>query len=123
MLCLSAGALTASLALSQFTLAWTHSIEKIRWEEDWRIAGPTLTIEQARIRGSGAGMEVPVGAVFARGIWRYVPALPPLPELQLTHSPYAAGYELCTAAGCTPLASHLPGLDNTTTILLKPCPE
>lgn len=122
-LCLSASGLAASLAISQFTLAWTHSIERIRWEEDWRIVGHTLVIAEARIRGSGAGMEIPAGAVLTHGVWRYLPALPPQAELTLAHSPYAAGYELCTTAGCAPLASHLPGLDNTSTILLRPCPE
>jgi hypothetical protein len=38
-LCLSAGLLSTTLAANAFTLAWTHSIEKVRWEEDWRIAG------------------------------------------------------------------------------------
>jgi hypothetical protein len=37
MLCLAAGAVTAVLAIESFTLSWIHSIEKIRWEEDWRI--------------------------------------------------------------------------------------
>jgi hypothetical protein len=36
-LCLAAGALSAVLAINAFTLSWIHSIEKIRWEEDWRI--------------------------------------------------------------------------------------
>lgn len=122
MLCLSAGSLAATLAISQFTLAWTHSIEKIRWEEDWSITGQVLVIAQARIRGSGAGMEIPPGAEFDHQLWRYVPALAPQAELLLAHSPYTSGYELCTEAGCVPLVAYLPGLDNHATILLKPCP-
>ncbi|WP_448152289.1 DUF1850 domain-containing protein [Castellaniella caeni] len=44
-----------------FTLAWTHSIEKIRWEEDYRVARdaqghPVLIPGKARILGSGAGI-------------------------------------------------------------------
>ena len=66
-LCLSAGTLVASLAVQAFTLAWTHSIEKVRWEEDWRIAGDRLEIVAARIRGTGAGMEPPAGAVLQAG--------------------------------------------------------
>ena len=36
-LCLVSGSLLAALPLTAFTLAWTHSIEKTRWEEDWQI--------------------------------------------------------------------------------------
>ncbi|HMV06309.1 MAG TPA: DUF1850 domain-containing protein, partial [Accumulibacter sp.] len=43
MLCLTAGALSALLAADAFTLAWTHSIEHVRWEEDWRVVGDRLS--------------------------------------------------------------------------------
>ena len=29
---------TTVLAAATFTLSWTHSVEKTRWEETWRIA-------------------------------------------------------------------------------------
>ena len=120
-LCLAAGALSAVLAVNAFTLSWIHSIEKIRWEEDWRIEAGALVIDEARIRGSGAGMEPPDDAVLRDGVWHYRPALPPLPALRLTHSPYTAGYELCVAGRCRPLAQYLPGIDNTAVIELRPC--
>lgn len=109
-ICLAAGALAAALPLAQFTLAWTHSIEKIRWEEDYRVVDHHLVLEEARIRGSGAGMEPPVNARFEHGVWHYKPVLPPLERLRLTHSPYAADYELCSANGCQALATLLRGL-------------
>jgi hypothetical protein len=121
-LCLATGVVAATLAVESFTLAWTHSIEKIRWEEDWRIAGPSLVLAEARIRGSGAGMEPPPEAVFEAGAWHYHPALPPQPVLRLTHSPYAAGYELCDAGRCVPLVDHLPGIDNNAVIEIRSCP-
>jgi hypothetical protein len=65
-LCLAAGALSAVLAVNAFTLSWIHSIEKIRWEEDWRIEAGALVIDEARIRGSGAGMEPPPGRCSGR---------------------------------------------------------
>jgi len=114
---------TAVLAIDAFTLTWIHSIEKIRWEEDWRIVGNELVIDEARIRGSGAGMEPPAGAVLKDGVWRYRPALPPQPVLRLTHSPHAAGYTLCTATACRPLADLLPGIDNNAVIELRECPR
>lgn len=122
MICLAAGAVTATLAAQAFTLAWTHSIEKIRWEEDWRVEDRRLVPVAARIRGSGAGMEPPDGAVLREGVWHYRPALPPQAALRLTHSPHATGYELCLDGRCAPLADRLPGIDNNAVIDLRPCP-
>ena len=121
-LCLAAGAVAATLAIDAFTLAWVHSIEKTRWEEDWRVEGRQLVLDQARIRSSGAGMEPPPGAVLEHGVWRYRPTLPPQAVLRLSHSPHAGGYELCIADRCAPLAAHLPGIDNTTAIEIRSCP-
>ena len=121
-LCLVAGAIAATLAVDAFTLAWTHSIEKIRWEEDWRVKSHQLVLHEARIRGTGAGMEPPPDAVFENGAWRYRPGLPPQEALRLTHSPHAAGYELCVAGRCVPLVDHLPGIDNTAVIEIRSCP-
>ncbi len=120
-LCLASGALAAAIATQAFTLAWTHSIEKLRWEEDWRIEGGALQIVAARIKGTGAGMEPPEDAVLRDGAWHYRPALAPLYGLTLAHSPYTAGYELCARGACRPLAAYLPGMEATTTIVLTPC--
>jgi hypothetical protein len=121
MICLAAGAIAASLAIDSFTLAWTHSIEKVRWEEDWRIVAGRLHISEARIRGSGAGMEPPPDAVLRDGVWHYRPPLPPQESLRLSHSPHTAGHELCVASLCQPLAQYLPGIDNTSVIELRAC--
>jgi hypothetical protein len=123
MLCLAAGAVAASLAIDAFTLSWTHSIEKIRWEEDWRIEVGALVLTEARIRGTGAGMEPPVGALLKNGVWHYRPNLPPQAVLRLAHSPHAGGYTLCTATLCAPLADRLPGLPDSTTIEIYSCGE
>jgi len=101
-LCLAAAAISAALPLQGFTLAWTHSIEKIRWEEDYRIVGQHLELVEARIRGSGAGMEPPDGAMLKNGVWHYRPTLPLLPRLRLARSGYVADYELCWDAQCKP---------------------
>ena len=122
MICLAAGALAASIAANGFTLAWMHSIEKIRWEEDWRVESGRLVLEAARIRGTGAGMDLPPDAVLRDGVWHYRPALAPQAALRLAHSPYTRGYELCLAGKCRPLAQHLPGIDNTATIDIRECP-
>lgn len=36
------------------TLAWTHSIEKIRWEEDYRATPAGVVLLEDRIQGTGA---------------------------------------------------------------------
>ena len=120
-LCLAAGALTAVLQLQTFTLAWTHSIEKVRWEEDWEIRNGKLELIAARIRGTGAGMEPPDGAKLVDGVWHYKPQLAPMATLTLAHSPYAKPYELCVERKCRPLAEALPGIDGTVPIRLSPC--
>jgi hypothetical protein len=120
-LCLAAGAVAASLAVQSFTLAWMHSIEKIRWEEDWRIEGGQLHIVAARIRGTGAGMEPPPDAVLRNSAWHYRPQVAAMDELTLAHSPYTAGYEFCREGECVPLADFLPGIADSTPVVLSGC--
>jgi hypothetical protein len=120
-LCLAASALSATLAVHSFTLAWTHSIERVRWEEDWRVEGRQLAMVAARIQGFGAGMEPPAGAVLRDGYFHYRPAVAPLDQLTLAHSPYTRGYEFCTDGNCRPLADLLPGIEASATIVLTAC--
>ncbi len=120
-LCLAAAGLLVSLASETLTLSWQHSIEKVLWEEDWRFANGALVIDAARIRSSGAGMEPPAGAVLRDGAWHYVPRLPPLPNVRLTHSPYVAPYTICAAGDCRTLDAWLPGLPAQAVVELRPC--
>ncbi|HEY8555507.1 MAG TPA: DUF1850 domain-containing protein [Burkholderiales bacterium] len=114
-ICVVAGALQWALAVDRFTLAWNHSIEKVRWEEDYRREGRMLVLDAARVRGSAAGMEPPPGAVLRDGAWHYRPALPPLPRVVLANSSYGGSYELCTAEGCRKLPPASP-------TIIEPCP-
>ncbi|MGH8487100.1 MAG: DUF1850 domain-containing protein, partial [Pseudomonas sp.] len=51
-LCLGlAGVVLSELPLTDFTLAWTHTIEKIRWEEDYRVTPLGLQLGEARVKG------------------------------------------------------------------------
>ncbi|HCZ14059.1 MAG TPA: DUF1850 domain-containing protein [Candidatus Accumulibacter sp.] len=120
-LCLSAGAAAAVVAASAFTLAWTHSIEKTRWEEDWLVEGAYLRVVAARIQGSGAGMEPPADAILRGGTWHYRPKVAPLPRLLLSHSPYAGSYELCVNGICRPVGDYLARLASEATLALVPC--
>jgi hypothetical protein len=100
------GAETLRLAVAAFTLAWTHSVEQVRWEEDWRVAPDGLILVEARVRGSGAGMEPPDGARLEDGWWAYAPELPPRPELVLAASGATeGGWSLCAAGRCRELGA------------------
>lgn len=121
MLCLAGAAFTAALPLSGFTLAWTHSIEKIRWEEDYLVDAHGLELAQARIRGTGAGMEAPAGAVLKNGAWHYQPALHTLQRLTLARSSYVADYQLCWSGTCHPMAEIVGTVDAAPTVDIFPC--
>ena len=56
-LCLASAGVVKTLTVSAFMLSWVHSVEKIEWQEDWIVTDQGLQIMQARIKGSGAGME------------------------------------------------------------------
>lgn len=100
-LCLGlAGSIWAQLPVANFTLAWNHSIEKIRWEEDYRVTAQGLVLEQARVRGNGAGMEIPDDARLENGSWHFRRHLPPLQPLQLGRTPQAGDYQLCMDGKC-----------------------
>ncbi len=120
-LCIAAGGVVTALALQSFTLGWMHSIEKVRWEEDYRVEGQFLRLVEARVLGSGAGMEPPAGSRFEHGVWHYTPALPLLDKLRLTHSDYTTGYELCSAGQCKPLIDYAPAAELGGVIEVKVC--
>ncbi|MFQ6572281.1 DUF1850 domain-containing protein [Pseudomonas sp. UM16] len=107
-LCLGlAGVVWSELAVSDFTLAWTHSIEKIRWEEDYHVMPAGLLLGEARVKGSGAGMEIPDGAQLRDGSWHYRRPLPPLQPLRLGRTPQAGDYQLCIDTRCQALSRWL----------------
>ncbi|MGV6395277.1 DUF1850 domain-containing protein [Pseudomonas caspiana] len=111
-LCLGlAGVVWAQLPVSHFTLAWNHTIEKIRWEEDYRVTPQGLLLGEARVRGAGAGMEIPQGARLQNGSWHYRRMLPPLQPLNLGRTPEAGDFELCFDGSCR-LMSEWVGAPN-----------
>ena len=120
-ICLAAAGFSLALPVQAFTLACTHSIEKIRWEEDYLVVGGRLRLTEARIRGSGAGMEPPADAVFRQGVWHYTPPLPPLERLRLTRSSYTADYSLCWDGMCRPMGTLAGAPDATPILEIAPC--
>ena len=112
--------------VERFTLAWTHSIEKVRWEEDYAVVAsttagqpPVLRALGARVRGSAAGMEPPDDAVLRNGWYEYTPHMWSPQGLRLTRSPYTADYAWCVGGQCVPLGQWLPSDGGVT--LLTPC--
>lgn len=115
-LCLAAGSLHATLPVSHFTLRWQHSIEKIEWAEDYVVVGPWLHLSEARIRGSGAGMEPPDGAQLRDGVWHYRLTDPWRREIVLARSEFVPDYELCIGGRCRRLTHWLPIAAGPTTL-------
>jgi hypothetical protein len=117
---LVAGMLRATLPTDAFTLQWRHSVEKTLWEEDYRVEAGRLVLVQSRIAGSGAGMEPPPDATLVDGTWRWRPALPPLPHIRITSSPFTADYRVCWRGDCHPLRelAHSQAIEVVT---VEPC--
>ena len=76
-LCLASAGIAKTLSIAAFTLAWTHSIEKVEWQEDWRVTPQGLELVQARVKGFGAGMEPPPEARLVDGWFQWQPARAP----------------------------------------------
>jgi hypothetical protein len=102
------GTAVHTLPTDRITLSWTHTVEKTRWEEDYRIVGIALTIEEARVKTSGAGMEPPRDATWSSGWWRYKPSIGLLKEVILANSGFASGYTICWANICESMRELVP---------------
>jgi hypothetical protein len=109
-LCILVAGKTTVLAVSAFTLSWTHSIEKTRWEENWLVTPAGLEVVEARVKGSGAGMEPPEGAVLKDGWWTYRPRIGAQPTVRLGASgATSAGWALCADGACLELGAEAGG--------------
>lgn len=120
--CLVEGLREIVIAAGTFTLAWSHSVEKTRWEEDWLVGVAGFHLVEARIEGSGAGMEPPEGAVFADGVWHYRPPIRfQQDQLLLARSGATGGsWEICALGACRPIPES--GAAEEGPAILKPCP-
>jgi len=103
-LCLVSAGVTKTLSIAAFTLVWTHSIEKVDWQEDWRVTPQGLELAQARIKGSGAGMEPPPEARLIDGWFQWRPERAPMAEVVLGNSGAAGEWRLCHDAKCRTLS-------------------
>lgn len=106
-LCLASAGAVKALAVAAFTLAWTHSIEQVEWQEDWRVTTAGLELVEARVKGSGAGMEPPPEARLTGGWFRWKPARPAMHEVTLGNSGAAGEWRLCANGKCKTLSEIL----------------
>lgn len=119
MICLAAGAVLIPLGAREITLSWRHSVQKSLWEELWRETSEGLVLEEARIQGSGAGMDPPDGAKLVDGFWRWKPDLPALPEIVMRRSGATADWRVCVESRCRALDELLPA--EADPVVMKPC--
>jgi len=81
------------------------------------MSGTALELVEARVRGSGAGMDPGAGARLEGGWWVWMPDLPPVPELVLAMSGSSGGgWTLCGEGGCREFGAE-PGEP----VVLAPC--
>jgi hypothetical protein len=106
--CLLAAGATVRLGTLALTLAWTHSVQKTRWEEDYRLTPAGIILTQDRIQGTGAGMEPPPDSVFDGSWWRYTPHIPPQKEIVLRRSGATADWDVCIGGHCKPMSAYVP---------------
>ena len=95
-LCLASAGVVKTLSIAAFTLVWTHSIEKVDWQEDWRITPNGLELTQARVKGSGAGMEPPAESRLVDGWFQWQPKRASMAEVVLGNSAAAGEWRLCS---------------------------
>jgi hypothetical protein len=105
--CFLVGAVTKALQVTAFTLVWTHSVEKTDWQEDWRVSPGSLLLIEARVKGSGAGVDPPAEARLVDGWWRWRPAATPRREVILAHSGATGDWRICASGRCRGLSDIL----------------
>ena len=116
-LCLVSAGVAKTLSVAAFTLVWTHSVEKVDWQEDWRVTAQGLQLVQARVKGSGAGMEPPPEARLVDGWFQWQPKRAPMPQLALANSGAAGEWRICEGGHCRTLSEifgHTIGVAVTT---------
>jgi hypothetical protein len=104
---------------SPLTLAFEHSVDKTRIEEDYQRNGDALVLTEVRTRGPAAGIEPPAHARLAGGWWRYRPELGPLPRSLFANTLQPSGYEICLGGHCTRLSDRIG--DEQRLLEMAPC--
>ncbi len=117
--CLVTAGAVVRLGTMALTLAWTHSVQKTRWEEDWQIRSGQMTIVESRVQGSGAGMEPGPNAKFDGRWWRWKPEMKPLKEVILRRSGATADWSICVRGECREMSAYVGKKADPVT--MRPC--
>lgn len=96
------------------TLAWRHSVEHFEVEEVFQASGPGVSTVETRVRGLGAGVDVPPDAHWVDGWWRFVPASQPQPSIRFANALQQGGLRVCAQGRCSALPSQGE-------LVLRPC--
>lgn len=115
--CLLVSGKALALAAPLFSLGWTHSVEKVEWVETWRLEGPRLVLEQARVKGSGAGMEPPPEARLQDGWYVWHPGRIERRLVLAASGATGSGWRLCSGGQCQML-----GENAASPVHLEACP-
>lgn len=119
--CFVVGGVTKALQVTAFTLVWTHSVERTDWQEDWRVSQGGLTLVEARIKGSGAGVDPPSDATLIDGWWRWTPAPVNRSEVVLGHSGAVGDWRICVDGRCRSLPDILGRSHGMDAIVMRAC--
>jgi hypothetical protein len=76
-------------------------------------------LTEARVQGSGAGMEPPPDAVMSGGGWTWHPNTR-IAELRLTRSTFTRDYALCWRERCAELGALVGDVDDGV-VVVRPC--
>jgi hypothetical protein len=116
-ICIAATGVVKVIAASTFVLSWIHSVEKTGWIENWSVGGGKLQLTQARVKGSGAGMDPGENAILKDGWWVWTPKTPAVPEIVLASSGATdSGWKLCYDGACLIL-----GESAGDPVVIRPC--
>jgi hypothetical protein len=122
-LCLASSGVVKALSVAAFTLAWTHSIEKTAWQEDWQVTPSGLELVTARIKGFGAGMEPPADARLVDGWFEWHPKRATMPQVVLGNSGAAGEWRLCADGGCRTLSQLFEHPIGANVTVMSACKE
>jgi len=117
-LCLAGAGIVIQIAASAFTLSWTHTVQKTVWEEEWSVQSDRLVLRQARVEGSGAGMEPPPQARREGRFYVWNPG-EARREIVLRRKSHIADWNLCAAGRCDTLGNWL-GVNAADPVTLAP---
>lgn len=120
-ICLLGAGASVKLAVGLLTLAWSHSVEKVEWRETWAATPAGLELVEARVKGSGAGMEPGEGAQLLDGWWVWRPDRPALRDLRLARSGATSDWRICVEGACRTIAAITGTAATGDAVVLAPC--